>query len=92
VFAGYRRPFWATGGWAVDLHAGKVRRHHGGVDILIHARDLDEFDRVFAARGILVTDHQTGTEMNGVPPREPGMAEAADRELAIIDPQAADRP
>lgn len=65
MFAGYRRPFWVTGGWAVDLHAGKVRRHHGGVDILIHARDLDEFDRVFAARGILVTDHQTGTEMNG---------------------------
>lgn len=30
--------------------------------------------------------------MNEVTPREPGMAEVADRELAMIDPQAADRP
>ena len=34
-----RAPFWFSGGWAIDLHLGRVTREHHDVDVLILRRD-----------------------------------------------------
>lgn len=40
LFAGWNRFWCVAGGWAVDLHAGRVTREHGDVDVLILHRDV----------------------------------------------------
>jgi uncharacterized protein (DUF952 family) len=39
VMAGYRRPWWVAGGWAVDLLLGAKTRPHADVEISILAAD-----------------------------------------------------
>ena len=33
VFAGYDRPWWIAGGWALDMFLGRKTREHGDVDV-----------------------------------------------------------
>lgn len=44
----YDRPWWFAGGWALDLYAGRRRRSHSNVDILVLAHDADAFRQTFA--------------------------------------------
>ncbi|HEY6300480.1 MAG TPA: hypothetical protein VIW95_12650 [Candidatus Binatus sp.] len=37
--AGLRAPFYFVGGWAIDLHLGRVTREHHDVDVLVMRRD-----------------------------------------------------
>ena len=32
--------YWVFGGWAVDLHAGRVTREHGDIDLVVRVEDL----------------------------------------------------
>lgn len=59
-FAMYPGRYWIAGGWAVDLHVGRVRREHSDVDVLILARDLHLFHAAFGP--VTVRDHQTDEE------------------------------
>ncbi|HEY2790897.1 MAG TPA: hypothetical protein VGJ28_00990 [Micromonosporaceae bacterium] len=82
-FAGYPGRYWIAGGWAVDLHIGRVRREHSDVDVLILASELQLFGTAFGP--ITIRDHQTGEERPWAYPDEvmPGrntlyFADAAD--------------
>jgi aminoglycoside-2''-adenylyltransferase len=33
--------YWVFGGWAVDLHAGRITRDHHDLDLVVHVDDLD---------------------------------------------------
>lgn len=41
LFAGAGIGFWVFGGWAVDLHAGRITREHSDLDLVVHVDDLD---------------------------------------------------
>jgi hypothetical protein len=47
LFEGYPGPYWVAGGWALDLYAGRVRRAHEDVDLLVLARDLELVSTTF---------------------------------------------
>jgi hypothetical protein len=51
-----RAPFFFSGGWAIDLHLGRVTREHHDVDVLILRRDqleLQEGLKQFSLRKII---------------------------------------
>jgi hypothetical protein len=51
-----RAPFWFSGGWAIDLHLGRVTREHHDVDVLILRQDqlgLHEALKVFRLKKII---------------------------------------
>jgi hypothetical protein len=37
----FRAPWWIAGGWAIDLHLGRVTREHHDVDVLILRHDQE---------------------------------------------------
>jgi Aminoglycoside-2''-adenylyltransferase len=37
-----RAPFYFAGGWAIDLHLGRVTREHGDVDVLVMRSDQSQ--------------------------------------------------
>ena len=39
ALAGYGRPWWIAGGWAIDLFTGAGPRHHDDVDVMVLRRD-----------------------------------------------------
>jgi hypothetical protein len=39
AFGNLRAPFYFSGGWAIDLHLGRVTREHHDVDVLVMRRD-----------------------------------------------------
>jgi hypothetical protein len=59
IFAGYGRPWWIAGGWAIDMNLGRRTRDHGDVDVGLlrsdwmaaqqHLRDWD----LYLAHGVL---------------------------------------
>ncbi|MEV0581972.1 hypothetical protein [Nonomuraea sp. NPDC050310] len=61
VFSAFPGPFWVAGGWAADLHAGRVLRPHADLDLLILHSDLPAFAAAFTDREILLKDHRDGT-------------------------------
>lgn len=52
------RPHWISGGWAVDLHIGRVTRAHDDVDVLVPARDVPVVLDAFPT--LVRVDEQTG--------------------------------
>ena len=59
LFAGYPRPWFIAGGWAIDLFLGRVTRDHADTDVAVLRRDqrdlrshlaLWEFDKVVDGR------------------------------------------
>ena len=47
--------YWLFGGWAVDLHAGRVTRDHEDIDVAVWQTDLR------SVRAVLVADGWTET-------------------------------
>jgi hypothetical protein len=43
--------YWLFGGWAVDLHAGKVSRAHDDLDLAVWSRDHDRVAALLATDG-----------------------------------------
>jgi aminoglycoside-2''-adenylyltransferase len=68
LFDGYPGSYWVAGGWALDLFAGRVRRPHSDVDVLVLARDLDQVAKTFASPRPMVQHPESGTHR----PWEPG--------------------
>ena len=68
LFAGYPGSYWVAGGWALDLFAGRVRRPHSDVDVLVLARELDEVAATFTNPRPMVQHPETDTRR----PWEPG--------------------
>jgi hypothetical protein len=60
LFHDYPCPYWVAGGWALDLFAGRVRRPHGDVDVVVLARDLDQVANTFTRPRPLVQHPETG--------------------------------
>jgi len=59
-----RAPFYFAGGWAIDLHLGRVTREHHDIDTLVMRRDhlrLQEALRGFTLKKII-------PHPNGMPP------------------------
>jgi hypothetical protein len=48
--AGLACPWFVVGGWAIDLHLGRVTRPHGDVDVAVYRRDQAAL-RAFLADG-----------------------------------------
>jgi Aminoglycoside-2''-adenylyltransferase len=42
ALAGYDRPWWIAGGWAIDLFVGGPPRRHDDVDVVVLRRDQHE--------------------------------------------------
>ena len=47
----HRIDYWVFGGWAVDLHAGRVTRPHADIDIAVWMDDLDRIDGLLGHAG-----------------------------------------
>jgi hypothetical protein len=62
LFENYPRPYWIAGGWALDLFAGRVRRSHGDVDVLVLARDLEVLARTFTRPRPVLQFAETGEQ------------------------------
>jgi hypothetical protein len=60
LFRRYPRPYWVAGGWALDLFAGRVRRAHSDVDVLVLAQDLERVAETFTRPRPVVQDPETG--------------------------------
>ncbi|MEV4266394.1 hypothetical protein [Kribbella sp. NPDC049584] len=60
LFHEYPCRYWIAGGWALDLFAGRVRRQHGDVDVVVLARDLDHVARTFTRPRPSVQNPETG--------------------------------
>ena len=60
LFHDYPRPYWVAGAWALDPFAGRVRRPHGDVDVVVLARDLDQVAETFTTPRPLVEHPETG--------------------------------
>jgi hypothetical protein len=55
----YRQPWAIAGGWAVDLHVGRVTRHHGDLEIAALRRDQWELHDLFSGWSISYLDAGT---------------------------------
>ena len=62
LFHAYPQPYWVAGGCALDLYAGRVRRPHGDVDVLVLARDLDVLAETFTDPRPIVQFPETGEQ------------------------------
>jgi hypothetical protein len=47
--------YWLFGGWAVDLHAGRVTREHADIDIAIWKSDLKAVGEILETDGWIAT-------------------------------------
>lgn len=41
AFSAFTAPWWISGGWAIDLHLGRVSREHHDVDVTVLRRDQE---------------------------------------------------
>ncbi|MDH6133299.1 hypothetical protein P3T37_002694 [Kitasatospora sp. MAA4] len=82
LFADYPGSWWVAGGWAVDLHVGRVRRPHSDVDVLVLDRELALLAETFADRGLLLTDRRTGERR---PWTHPQPVEPGRETLSLVD-------
>jgi len=46
-----RTDYWIFGGWAVDLHLGRVTRDHADIDVAVWDADFAEFGVTATAAG-----------------------------------------
>jgi hypothetical protein len=60
LFRDYPRRYWVAGGWALDLFAGRVRRPHADVDVLVLARDLPHVSATFTTPRPMLQHPETG--------------------------------
>jgi hypothetical protein len=60
LFHDYPCRYWIAGGWALDLFAGRVRRPHGDVDVVVLARDLDQVAKTFTRPRPSIQNPETG--------------------------------
>ena len=67
LFHDYPCAYWVAGGWALDLFAGRVRRPHGDVDVVVLARDLDQVASTFTRPRPLVQHPETGVRRPWAP-------------------------
>ena len=58
LLAGIACPHWIAGGWAVDLHIGRLTRTHEDVDVLVLARDVPTVLGAFPT--LVRVDEKTG--------------------------------
>ncbi|CAM3421367.1 Amino acid transporter [Stackebrandtia soli] len=63
----YPARYLVAGGWALDLFAGRVRREHSDVDVLIRRDDVKPFARTFAEYSPKVKDQSTGEHVDWRP-------------------------
>jgi len=42
IFVRFKKPWYVAGGWAIDLHAGRISRAHADVDLLVLRCDQSE--------------------------------------------------
>ncbi|HEY6394142.1 MAG TPA: hypothetical protein VIX12_01920 [Candidatus Binataceae bacterium] len=49
VFGRYGRPWFFAGGWAIDLHLGRITRAHNDIDVLVMRRDQPRLSEHLAA-------------------------------------------
>ncbi len=82
IVAPVKVPWWLAGGWAVDVHVGRVTRFHGDVDILVLNRDLG--DVAAALPSVYAEVPQTGRriEWDRRSPLQPGL-EALALDVAV---------
>lgn len=57
---GYRGSLWIVGGWAIDLHLGRVTRQHHDVDVMFRADEQHLFEERFGTAQIDVEDPVSG--------------------------------
>jgi hypothetical protein len=43
--------YWVFGGWAVDLHAGRLTRPHADIDVAVWMNDFDRIDEMLGHAG-----------------------------------------
>jgi hypothetical protein len=43
--------YWVFGGWAVDLHAGRLTRPHADIDVAVFLSDLGRIDELLSQAG-----------------------------------------
>lgn len=48
AFHSFGAPWWIAGGWAIDLHLGRVSREHHDVDVLVLRRDQEALHAALA--------------------------------------------
>ena len=51
LFRGAQRDYWIFGGWAVDLHAGRVTREHDDIDLAAWLMDQEPIDALLTGGG-----------------------------------------
>lgn len=56
LFANSNRPYWISGGWAIDLFLGKKTRPHEDLDISIARTDLTSFQEILKDWELQVVD------------------------------------
>jgi len=56
LFRSAERPYWISGGWAIDLFLGKSTRPHDDIDISIHRDDQLHFQNVLSDWDIRASD------------------------------------
>ncbi len=56
----YQGSFWVVGGWAIDLHLGRVTRPHKDVDIAMRADDQQLLEAWIAERDVFLENPMTG--------------------------------
>ncbi len=62
LLGGFSQPWFVAGGWAIDLHVGRVTRPHKDVEIAILRRDQDA-----------IRNHLPKWEFHYVTPGRPGL-------------------
>ena len=60
ALAGYDRPWWIAGGWAIDLFVGARPRHHDDVDVVVLRRDQQKLAAHLEDWDIQVVVHPGG--------------------------------
>ena len=56
LLGGLRAPWWVAGGWAIDLHLGRVTRAHEDTDVLVLRQDLPAVREVLADWDVQAAD------------------------------------
>ena len=62
LFQEHAADYWLFGGWAVDVHAGRVSRRHADVDIAVWAADSERIHSWLTVSG---WRHEPGPEQDG---------------------------
>ena len=62
LFREHDTDFWLFGGWAVDVHAGRISRRHADIDIAVWAADSERIHSWLTVGG---WSHEPGPEQDG---------------------------